>query len=87
MTPMESVDFYDAPVIVATGGSVHAHLKLEEQLHRYIAKASADKLYAIVRSGDKTFAVEKAVPDENGCVESYHPSYTCKYGNETVWKD
>ena len=87
ITSMESVDFHDAPVIVATGESARAHPKLEEQLRRYIAKAPADKLYAIVRSGDRTFAVERTVPDEKGWVESYHPSYTCKYGNETVWKD
>ena len=73
MTPEELINFHNAPVIVATGGSVHAHPKLEEQLHRYIAKAPADKLYAIVRNDDKVFAVEKAVPDANGLVESYHP--------------
>ena len=85
ITPMESMDFHNAPVIVATGGNVHAHPKLEEQLRRYIAKAPADKLYAIVRRDDTTYAVEKAVPDTNGLVESYHPSYTCKYGNRTIW--
>ncbi len=87
MTPMESMDFHDGPVIVATGGSVHAHPKLEEQLRRYIAKTPADMLYAIVRRDDTTFAVEKAMPDTNGLVESYHPSYTCKYGNSTIWAE
>ncbi len=86
MTPMESLDFHNVPVIVATGGSAHAHPKLEEQLRRYIAKAPADKLYAIVRSGNKTFSVEKAIPNEKGLIESYHLSYTCKYGNTTKWR-
>ncbi len=84
-TPMEKVDFHDAPVIVATGGSVHAHPKLEDRLRLYIAKVPADKLYAIVRTGDKTFAVQKAEPNDNGLVESYHPSFACHYGNKTVW--
>ena len=85
MTPMESVDFHDAPVIVATGGNVHAYEKLEEQLRRYIAKAPADKLYAIVRRDDSTFVIDKAEPNDKGMIESYHPSYTCKYGNRTKW--
>ena len=86
-TPMEKVDFHDAPVIVATSGNVHAHPKLEEQLRRYISKVPDDKLYAIVRRDDTTFAVEKAAPDVNRLVESYHPSYTCKYGNRTIWAE
>ena len=85
MTPIERVDFHNAPVIIVTGKNVHAHPKLEEQLQRFIAKTPAENLYAITRKDKSTFLIEKAVPNENGLVENYHPSYSCKYGNTTKW--
>ena len=85
VTPMESVDFHDAPVIVATSGSVHAHPELEEQLRRYIANISMKNLFAIVRHDTSAFAVERVESDEKGLIESCHPSYTCQYGHQTIY--
>ena len=50
---------------------------------KYIALANQAQLYALVRHRDKTFAIKKVQPDDTGIIESYHPSYTFKYGNTT----
>ena len=85
-TPIEKVDFHNKLVIVATGKNVYTHPKLEEQLRRYIAKAPENKLYTILKKDNSTFVIEKVFPNKFGLIESYHPSYTCKYGNITKWK-
>ncbi len=84
-TPMSEVDFKDAAVIVATGDGVHADPRLENQLRRYIKKAPKDNLYAIVRKDKNLFTIQRTKPNQDGLIESYHPSYTCFYGNVTRW--
>ena len=85
-TPISEVDFKDALVIVATGDEVHADPRLENQLRRYIEKAPKDNLYTIVKKDKNLFTIQKAKPNEDGLIESYHPSYTCFYGNVTKWE-
>ncbi len=85
-TPIDEVDFKEKPVIVATGSGMHADKRLTEQLRRYIAKAPQDSLYAIVKKDKNLFAIQKTEPNENDLIESYHPSYTCFYGNVTRWE-
>ena len=85
-TPIKTVDFHNAPVIIATGKNVHTHPKLEKQLKQFIAKVPIKSLYAIVRQDKSTFSIEKATPNTNGLVESYHPSYACRYGNTIKWR-
>ncbi len=82
-TPIDEVDFKDRPVIVATGSGMHADKRLIDQLCRYFAKASQDSLYAIVKKDKNLFSIQKTKPNKDGLIESYHPSYTCFYGNVT----
>ena len=85
-TPINEVDFKERPVIVATGSGMHADKRLQEQLRRYIVKASQDSLYAIVKKDKNLFSIQKTKPNKDGLIESYHPSYTCFYGNVTRWE-
>lgn len=85
-TPEEAIDFHNVWVMVSTGKNVHTHTKLEKQLHNYVAKAPKNSLFSIQRKDKTTFLVKEATPDKNGLVESYHLSYTSKYGNTTEWE-
>ena len=86
VTPSTTLDFYGKPVIIATGRNINTHPELEEQLKRLISKIPVKSLYVITRQGKSTFNIEKTIPNEKGLVESYHPSYSCRYGNNTKWK-
>lgn len=77
------IKFCHAPVIIAPGNSFNDSPRLKQELIRYISLANVDNLYRIAKVGDKSFSIVKAMPDENGFVDSYHPSYTFKYGNST----
>ena len=56
---------------------------LKNELIRYVSMAKIENLYALSKIGKKEFAILKAIPDTSGFVESYHPSFTFKYGNTT----
>lgn len=77
------IKFGNAPVIIASGGNAKNNPRLRTELIRHIGQSSPERLFAIERSGNKDFSIVKARPDENGFIDSYHPSYTFKYGNST----
>ncbi len=79
----QEIKFCGAPVIIASGGKAFKNARTERELARYISLADASRLYKIAGAGKKSFSIVKAVPDEQGLVDSYHPSYTFKYGNST----
>lgn len=79
----QEIKFCHAPVIIASGNSVNDSPRLKQELIRYISLANVGILYRIAKVGDKSFSIAKSTPDENGFVDSYHPSYTFKYGNST----
>ena len=78
------IKFCDAPVIVASGGNAKCNKALKDELIRHISLAKRENLYAVSKIGLKEFSVIKASPDTSGFIESYHPSYTFKYGNTTT---
>ena len=82
-TKKSEIKYGNAPVVIATGSNIHMDRGLKEELKKYIALANQAQLYALVRHRDKTFAIKKVQPDDTGIIESYHPSYTFKYGNTT----
>ena len=77
------IKFCDAPVIIASGGNAKKHNTLKQQLTRYISLVENDKLFKLAKQADKQYSILKAIPDNFGFVESYHPSFTFKYGNTT----
>ena len=77
------IRFCDAPVIVATGKSAYQK-NLKTELIRYIRLANQDKLYKLGKIAKNRFSFLKAAPDKTGFIDSYHPSYTFKYGNRTT---
>ena len=83
-TEDQDIKFCDAPVIIASGKNVNKNLILKQEVMRYISLANANRLYKIARAGKKSFSIVKAAPDKHGLVDSYHPSYTFKYGNSTT---
>jgi len=83
-TAIEQIQYGDAPVVIATGGSAHADPLLTAELKKYIDLATTDQLYALAKISPHRFAITKADKEDDGLVENYHPSYTFKYGNETV---
>lgn len=78
----QEIKFCDAPVIVASGGNA-AGTELKTQLIKHIQLAPKESLYVLGRKNSKNFHFKKAEVDASGFVESYHPSYTFKYGNST----
>jgi len=82
-TKPREIWYADAPVIVAVGDHLHADPGLEEELKKYIALADPSRLYSLSKVGEREFAIKRARPDDSGLIESYHPSYTFKYGNRT----
>jgi hypothetical protein len=79
----DEIKFGDAPVIIASGQNAKNDSRLKQELIRYIAIAKVDRLYKINRVEKNIYSIIKAEPDNAGYVDSYHPSYTFKYGNTT----
>lgn len=76
------IKFCDAPVIVASGGNAKDS-ELKKQLIKHIQLAPKDNLFALRQKEPKKYSLTRAEPDAAGFVDSYHPSYTFKYGNTT----
>ena len=77
------IRFCDAPVVIASGGNAKSNPWLKSELVRHIGISGPENVFAISRSGKKEFSIMKARPNSDAFVESYHPSYTFKYGNST----
>lgn len=77
------IRFCERPVIVASGGNSRNNETLRNELIRHVSLARTQNLYAISKIGSNEFSIVKVTPDASGFVESYHPSYTFKYGNTT----
>jgi len=71
-----------SPVIVASGTKAKSP-ELLIQLIRHIRLASSEKLFALEQKNEKLFHIKKAEVNASGYVDSYHPSFTFKYGNKT----
>ena len=84
-TNIEDIKYCSAPVVVATGSKVHADPRLKEELLKFISLAKPSNLYSVQKQRDRVFSIERAQPNEAGFIDSYHPSYTCKYGNSTIF--
>jgi len=85
LTVQENICYERNPVIIATGGNAFADATLSAELKQYIALAATDQLYALTKIADRQFAINKAQVDDDGLIESYRPSYTFKYGNQTIF--
>jgi hypothetical protein len=82
-SPDSEICYCGAPVIIASGDGAKNNQRLTEELLRHISLASASELYALTNVDGRRFAIKRARPNENGMIDSYHPSYTFKYGNTT----
>lgn len=80
-TMSQDMMFYDAPVIFACGRVSQGNQALQHQISRYLARTSPSQLYGLVKSGQRRFGLEPI--DDSHVLETYHPSYTFKYGNKT----
>jgi hypothetical protein len=82
------ISFCNAPVVIATGRNALGNPRLKQELLRYMALANSDNLYTLSRVDQQSFSILKVNSTANESpVESYHPSYTCKYGNTTSLGD
>jgi len=86
LTMQEDVCYGKKPVIIATGGNAFADAILTTELKKYISLASTEQLYALTKIAEHQFAIHKAEVNDVGLIESYHPSYTFKYGNITQFQ-
>jgi len=77
------IKYCGVQVIIATGGNAYSDKDLESELKKYISLAESDQLYSLTKVKDRLFSITKALPSDKGLIESYHPSYTFKYGNRT----
>ena len=76
------IKFCDAPVIVASGGNAKDS-ELKKQLIKHIELAPKENLFALCQKEPRKYHFKRADVDLSGFVDSYHPSYTFKYGNTT----
>lgn len=83
-TQPHEVNYCSQPVVIATGQNAFKHGRLTKELRKYISLAGDRTLYALSRVADKKYAFTRARRRDDGLVESFHPSYTFKYGNTTV---
>jgi hypothetical protein len=83
LTKEQDVKFCDAPALIASGGNGNNNQTLKRVLSQYISLANVENLHKIARVDKRLFSIVKAKPDEHGLIDSYHPSYTFKYGNTT----
>jgi len=74
--------FCDAPVIVASGGNAK-DTELKNQLIKHIQLTPKENLFALRKKEPKKYQFKRVEVDSEGFVDSYHPSYTFKYGNTT----
>jgi hypothetical protein len=81
------IHFADAAVIIACGCQSKKIVRLKEELKRYVSIANPEQLYKIAKCDQHNFSMVKAQPDQSGFIDSYHPSYTFKYGNNTELGD
>ncbi len=82
-TDIAEIKYENKPVIIATGdGGLREGLI--DELKKYIGMASAEEIFSIKKTEKGKFAILKDEVDSEGLVFSYHPSYTFKYGNETM---
>jgi len=89
MFAMDSEVLYcDAPVVIASGGNAMSNPRLKQELLKYIALANSDNLYYLSRSDKQLYSIIKVRQDHiESLFDSYHPSYTFKYGNRTALGD
>ena len=85
-TAPEDIRFGEAPVVIATGSNVAKDNELGEELKTYISLADKDRLFSLSKVDSRLFAITSVSPDKEGMINSYHPSFTFKYGNKTVWQ-
>lgn len=76
------IKFCNAPVIIASGGNARDP-ELKNQLIKHIQLAPKENLFSLSQEEGRKFEFKRAQVDASGFVDSYHPSYTFKYGNST----
>lgn len=86
-TDMEDVIYNNKPIILAYGKSYTQYTSLQNEVSKYIQLAQTQnlKIGALhkINKQNRKFAFVSYQPDQ----QIYHPSYTFKYGNETIFTD
>lgn len=82
-TDINEIKYCTFHVIVATGSNLFSDPGLVDELKKFISLAEEGQLFSLTKVKDKIFTIAKANPNKDGIIESYHPSYTFKYGNTT----
>lgn len=85
MDEMDDVCFLSAPVIFGPGRATAKHQELGEQLLRFVDRVPEGNLFGIKRIEGRRFGVKACSKSE--ALDSYHPSFTFKYGNTTCFRD
>jgi len=79
------IQYANAPVVVATGNAILNDPTLRRQFDQYISAADKRLLFAVVRNVEKQYTIKRTTVKSSGLVESFHPTYTHKYGNKTTF--
>jgi len=82
-TDESDIIYDDKKVIIATGES-NLTDELMIELKKFIQLGDENKLYALQKSDTKEFTFVKTSINQDGFVNSFHPSYTFAYGNKTL---
>lgn len=85
-TAPQEINFLDAPVIFATGSHVKCDEGLINELNKFYRHPTSETHFVLQKKDPKLFRFTK-VEHEDHLLNSYHPSYTFKYGNFTECGD
>ncbi len=79
--------YCDAPVVIASGGNARHEPLLKKELIKYIRIDKTQQLYGLLKASNNLYSIKKVTSDDNSLFNTYHPSYTFKYGNKTVFEN
>jgi hypothetical protein len=85
-THRREIDYCSRPVVIATGKHAFRHSSLTKELLKYISLAEDGALYTLSKIGGRKYGFTQVRPQRDGLVNSFHPSFTCKYGNTTIFE-
>ena len=83
-TKADDILFCEKDVVIATGKNAFKNQRLKKELKKYISLANKNRLFALNPISEDTYAIIASKPEKDGLIQSYHPSFTFKYGNTTL---
>ena len=83
-TRADEVRYLSAPVVFACGLMASGNPALERQLLFHVEQAPKHQMFGLLKTSHKCFTIEPI--GVSSVLNTYHPSFTFKYGNRTDFR-